>query len=534
MSVLTITNLHASVEGKEILKGVNLKINEGETVALLGPNGHGKSTLFNVIMGHPKYQVTEGSIYFDDQDVLALSTDERSKLGLFLGMQLPSEIPGVINSDFLKAAVNARREKPISTYNFYKLLDQATKELKMPFDLATRSLNEGFSGGEKKRNEILQLELLEPKIALLDEIDSGLDVDAMQVVADVIKKEQANGRGFLIISHYARLYDLVKPTRAVVMINGRIVLDGGPEIFKRIDQTGYEFIKTEYGVEIEKEDQDMNKVSIGSCAVKEAIKQMERIRINKENNKLKSGEYIIESFDNLVIETEVNSTIDILLSKVPENSSLKMTISEGSNVTFSILAETVVKSANIDVYVKKDGVMYGYFADFSQDEINLKCVINLEEEGASTYFKLASLAANQDIKNIDVSVKHISAKTYGKVDNYGVCKDEAKMTFLGTSHILKDSIKSKTQQNAKIMVFDEASTAIAKPILKIDENDIEASHAAVVGKINDEHLFYMTSRGISESEAKQLITFGYLKPIISGFKEEAVKEHISSLIEGRM
>lgn len=272
MSILKITNLHASVDGKEILKGVNLTISEGETIALLGPNGHGKSTLFNVIMGHPRYEVTEGSIYFDDKNVLELSVDERSKLGLFLGMQLPVEIPGVINSDFLKAAVNARREKPISTYNFYKLLDKATKELKMPFDLATRSLNEGFSGGEKKRNEILQLELLEPKIALLDEIDSGLDVDAMQVVADVIKKEQENGRGFLIISHYARLYDLVHPTRAVVMINGRIVLDGGPEVFKRIDQTGYEFIKTELGIEIEKENQEMNKVSIGTCAVKDAIK----------------------------------------------------------------------------------------------------------------------------------------------------------------------------------------------------------------------------------------------------------------------
>jgi len=272
MSVLKITNLHASVEGKEILKGVNLTISEGETVALLGPNGHGKSTLLNVIMGHPRYQVTEGSIYFDDIDVLSLSTDERSKLGLFLGMQSPSEIPGVINSDFLKAAVNARREKPISTYNFYKLLDNATKELKMPFDLATRSLNEGFSGGEKKRNEILQLELLQPKIALLDEIDSGLDVDAMQVVADVIRKEQSNGRGFLVISHYARLYDLILPTRAVVMINGRIVVDGGPEVFKRIDQHGYEFIKTELGIEIEKEEPEMNKVSIGSCAVKDAIK----------------------------------------------------------------------------------------------------------------------------------------------------------------------------------------------------------------------------------------------------------------------
>ncbi len=272
MSTLKINNLHASVDGKEILKGVNLTINDGETVALLGPNGHGKSTLLSVIMGHPRYEVTEGTITFDGKDVLAMSVEERSKAGLFLGMQSPCEIPGVINSDFLKAALNARREKPISTYNFYKILDQAAKNLKMPFDLATRSLNEGFSGGEKKRNEILQMEVLKPSMALLDEIDSGLDVDAMQVVAETIRKAQQEGRSFLVISHYARLYDMIHPTRAVAMINGRIVLDGGPEIFKRIDTEGYEFLKTEYGVNIDKEDVEMNKVSIGVCAVKESTK----------------------------------------------------------------------------------------------------------------------------------------------------------------------------------------------------------------------------------------------------------------------
>ena len=273
MSKLIIKNLHAEVDGKKILKGINLTISEGETVALLGPNGHGKSTLLNVIMGHPKYKVTEGSIYLDDQNILELSTDERAKAGLFLGMQSPSEVPGVINSDFLRAAVNARHERPISTYQFYKLLDSAVKEVKMPFDLATRSLNEGFSGGEKKRNEILQMILLQPKIAMLDEIDSGLDVDAIQIVADVIKSEQEKGRGFLVISHYARLFDLITPTRAVVIINGRVAIDGGVENIKRIDTTGYEFIKTELGIEIEKEEQDMNKVSIGSCAVRETIKK---------------------------------------------------------------------------------------------------------------------------------------------------------------------------------------------------------------------------------------------------------------------
>lgn len=272
MSTLVIKNLHAEVDGKEILKGIDLTINEGETVAVLGPNGHGKSTLLNVIMGHPKYIVTKGSIFFDDVDVLSLTTDERAKLGLFLGMQNPSEIPGVINSDFLRAAVNAKSEKPISTYQFYKVLDKATKDLKMPFDLATRSLNEGFSGGEKKRNEMLQLTLLNPKIAMLDEIDSGLDVDAIQIVADVINQEKEKGMGFLVISHYARLFDLIQPTRAVVIVNGKVVIDGDPKYIKRIDQTGYEFIKTELGIEIAKEEKDMNTVSIGSCAVKDAIK----------------------------------------------------------------------------------------------------------------------------------------------------------------------------------------------------------------------------------------------------------------------
>ena len=273
MAKLVIKNLHAEVDGKEILKGINLTINEGETVALLGPNGHGKSTLLNVIMGHPKYKVTEGSIKLDDVDILSLTTDERAKAGLFLGMQLPSEVPGVINSDFLRAAVNARLEKPISTYQFYKLLDSAVKEVKMPFDLATRSLNEGFSGGEKKRNEILQMILLQPKIAMLDEIDSGLDVDAIQIVADVIKSQQQKGMGFLVISHYARLFDLINPTRAIVIINGRVVIDGNPDTIKRIDTTGYEFIKTELGIDIEKEEVEMNKVSIGSCAVRESIKK---------------------------------------------------------------------------------------------------------------------------------------------------------------------------------------------------------------------------------------------------------------------
>ncbi len=270
MSTLKINNLHVSVKGTPILRGLTLEVKEGETIALLGPNGHGKSTLLAAIMGNPSYDVNEGSIELDGQDVLAMSVDERSKAGLFLGMQYPSEIPGLNSADFLKAAMNAHREKPMKLFEFYTKLQNAYKEINIPFEMSKRNLNEGFSGGEKKRNEILQMRLLSPKIAMLDEIDSGLDVDALQIVADSIHKQQEEGTGFLIISHYARLYEMLHPSKAAVLINGRIAVTGGPELIERIDKEGYEWIHRELGIDIEKEtNAPMNQVSIGVCATKE-------------------------------------------------------------------------------------------------------------------------------------------------------------------------------------------------------------------------------------------------------------------------
>lgn len=271
MAKLEIKNLHVNVGDKEILKGVNLTIESGETIALLGPNGHGKSTLLQAIMGSPRYIITEGSITLDGQDVLAMSVDERSKAGIFLGMQYPSEVPGVNNADFLKAAMNVRQEKPMSLFQFYKELNKAYEEMSIPFEMSTRSLNEGFSGGEKKRNEILQMILLNPSIVLLDEIDSGLDVDAMKIVANAIKKEQKQGKGFLVVSHYARLYDLIETNKAAVMINGKIAIEGSKDIVSRIDKEGYEWIKTELGINVEKEEIKPSQISLGSCAAKEIV-----------------------------------------------------------------------------------------------------------------------------------------------------------------------------------------------------------------------------------------------------------------------
>lgn len=273
MKTLLIKNLHVEVENMEILKGINLEIHEGEKVALLGPNGHGKSTLLNAIMGNPRYKVTQGEIYLDGENVLEMDVSTRSKKGLFLCFQNPSEIPGVNSADFLKAAINEHSEKRMSLYQFYKVLDNASKEVKIPFEMFNRSLNDGFSGGEKKRNEILQMLLLNPQIAMLDEIDSGLDVDAINIVSECINKQfKEKNTGFLIISHYARLFELVEPTRSVVIVNGRVAVEGGPEIYKRIDKEGYEWIKDELGIEVQKEEKSMNKVSIGVCATKEIIK----------------------------------------------------------------------------------------------------------------------------------------------------------------------------------------------------------------------------------------------------------------------
>lgn len=266
MAVLEIKDLHVSVEDKEILKGINLTIEENEVHALMGPNGNGKSTLLATIMGHPKYTVTSGSIIYKGQDLLTMSVDERSRAGVFLGMQYPQEIPGVSNSDFLKAAINARREKPISLFEFFKEMEATTKQLQMKPDLAHRFLNEGFSGGEKKRNEILQMKLLKPTLGMLDEIDSGLDVDALKIVADTIADiRKTTTMSLLVVSHYERFYQLVQPTHAHVLVDGVILEEGGIELVTKIDEQGYDWIYEKYQIEKAKEEKKAV-VSLGTCA----------------------------------------------------------------------------------------------------------------------------------------------------------------------------------------------------------------------------------------------------------------------------
>lgn len=248
-AALEIRNLHVSVAGEPILKGVNLIVRQGEIHALMGPNGSGKSTLSNTILGHPAYEVTAGQIIFDGVDILELEPDERSRLGLFLAFQYPVAIPGVTVANFLRNAINARRraqnpeDKGIPIPAFRKLLIEKMDMLKMDHDFAGRYLNDGFSGGEKKRAEILQMAVLEPKIAIMDETDSGLDIDALRIVSEGVNRLYGPHLGILVITHYQRILNYIKPQFVHIMMDGQIVESGGPELALHLEEHGYDWLR---------------------------------------------------------------------------------------------------------------------------------------------------------------------------------------------------------------------------------------------------------------------------------------------------
>jgi Fe-S cluster assembly ATP-binding protein len=248
-SALEIRNIHATVEGKEILKGVNLIVKPGEVHALMGPNGTGKSTLANILMGHPSYQVTEGEILYGGKNIVDLPPDERSRLGLFLAFQYPVAIPGLTVANFLRSAINAHRkaidpdDRGIPIPQFRTLLKQKMDMLEMPHEFAGRYLNEGFSGGEKKRAEILQLATLEPTIAILDETDSGLDIDALRIVSEGVNALSGPDLGVLVITHYQRILKYIKPQFVHIMLDGQIVESGGPALAEHLEEHGYQMIR---------------------------------------------------------------------------------------------------------------------------------------------------------------------------------------------------------------------------------------------------------------------------------------------------
>jgi len=256
MSNLEIKNLHVNIEDKEILKGLDLTIEQGKVHAIMGPNGTGKSTLAYTLMGHPSYEVTEGEVVFKGQNVLELEPDERSRLGIFLAFQYPVAIPGVTVANFLRTAINSRRraenpeDKGMPIPEFRKLLKEKMAMLKVDQTFAGRYLNDGFSGGEKKRAEILQMATLQPEIAILDETDSGLDIDALRIVSEGVNTLLNNNLGVLVITHYQRLLNYIKPDYVHVMLGGKIVESGGPDLALHLEEKGYDWVREKYETEV--------------------------------------------------------------------------------------------------------------------------------------------------------------------------------------------------------------------------------------------------------------------------------------------
>jgi Fe-S cluster assembly ATP-binding protein len=247
MSSLVIKDLHATVAGQEILRGLTLEVEKGKVHAIMGPNGSGKSTLSKVIAGHPDYEVTSGDVLLDGESILGLEADERARKGLFLAFQYPMEIPGVTNANFLRAALQARlpEGEELEATDYYARLYEKMDQLEIPRNFTSRSVNEGFSGGEKKRNEILQMAMLEPSYAVLDETDSGLDIDALKVVSDGVNRLRGPNLGVLLITHYQRLLNYIRPDVVHVLVKGRIVRTGGPELALELEERGYDFIRDE-------------------------------------------------------------------------------------------------------------------------------------------------------------------------------------------------------------------------------------------------------------------------------------------------
>ena len=247
--MLEVRNLHATIADKEILKGIDLTVKDGEIHAIMGPNGSGKSTLSAVLTGNPLYTVTDGSAIFNGKDLLELGADERANEGIFLSFQYPVEIPGVSMTNFMKAAINAKRKyqglEPLKAADFMKLMREKRDLVGLDSKLSHRSVNEGFSGGEKKRNEIFQMAMLQPKLSILDETDSGLDVDAMRIVAEGVNKMHTAETSTIVITHYDRLLDMIKPSVVHILYKGRIVKTGGPELAREIEKRGYDWIKAE-------------------------------------------------------------------------------------------------------------------------------------------------------------------------------------------------------------------------------------------------------------------------------------------------
>ena len=660
MSVLEIKDLHVEIEGKEILKGVNLTLKTGEIAAIMGPNGTGKSTLSAAIMGNPNYEVTKGEVLFDDVNILELEVDERARMGLFLAMQYPSEIPGITNAEFLRAAMNAGKEddEKISVREFITKLDEKMELLNMKEEMAERYLNEGFSGGEKKRNEILQLLMLEPTFALLDEIDSGLDIDALKVVSKGVNAMRGEGFGAMIITHYQRLLNYITPDVVHVMMEGRVVLSGGPELAARLEREGYAKLAKENiklfsemhaepswladlrqkafdkieslelpviervkfhrwnlgdGTITESEpsanvpdftalDNHLKLVQVGTQTVfeqtpvelaeqgvvftdfhsaleeiPELIKEFFMSSVKYDDDKLaayhtayfNSGA-VLYIPDNVEIKEPIegifyqdsdsdvpfNKHIMIIAGKNSKISYLERLESRGegsakatANITVEVIARSgaQVKFAAIDrlgenvtAYISRRGKLGNDASiDWAIGVMNEGNVVadfdsDLIGNGSHADLKVVALSSGRQVQGIDTRVTNYGCNSIGNILQHGVILEKATLTFNGIGHIIKGAKGADAQQESRVLMLSDQARSDANPILLIDENDVTAGHAASIGQVDPEDMYYLMSRGLDKATAERLVVRGFLGSVIVEIPVKEVRDEMIATIEEKL
>jgi len=650
MSVLEIKDLHVEIEGKKILKGVNLTLKTGEVAAIMGPNGTGKSTLSAAIMGNPNYEVTQGEVLFDGVNILELEVDERARMGLFLAMQYPSEIPGITNAEFLRAAMNAGKEdeEKISVRDFIMKLDEKMELLNMKEEMAERYLNEGFSGGEKKRNEILQLLMLEPTFALLDEIDSGLDIDALKVVSKGVNAMRGEGFGAMIITHYQRLLNYITPDVVHVMMDGKVVLSGGPELAVRLEKEGYAKLAEELGFTYTEEawlfqlrqqafdkidqlelpriervkfhrwnlgdgrisesepltsvpdftalDDNLKLVQLGTHTVLEQLPAdlaaqgvvftdfhtaLEEIPELVEKHFMSAVKYdedklaayhtayfnsgaVLYVPDNVEIDQPIegifyqdsesdvpfNKHILIIAGKHSKVNYLERleTYGEGSvpvtaNITVEVIAQAGAQikfsaidrlGENVTAYISRRGKLDNdAMIDWAIGVMNEGNVVadfdsDLYGKGSHADMKVVALSSGKQVQGIDTRVTNYGCNSIGNILQHGVILEKGTLTFNGIGHIIKGAKGADAQQESRVLMLSDQARSDANPILLIDENDVTAGHAASIGQVDPEDMYYLMSRGLDKATAERLVVRGFLGSVIV---EIPVKEVRDEMIE---
>ena len=521
--MLSVKNLHASVDDKEILRGIDLDVKAGEVHAIMGPNGSGKSTLASVLAGNEKFTVTAGSVTFQGHDLLAMSIEDRARLGLFLGFQYPVEIPGVSMANFMKMAVQEQRkyrgEEPLTASQFLRLMKEKSAVVELDPKLMSRSVNEGFSGGEKKKNEIFQMAVLAPKLAILDETDSGLDIDALRIVATGVTKLRTSENATVVITHYQRLLDYIVPDYVHVLYKGRIIHSGDKSLALKLEKGGLRlaYQRLQGGV--------MERLDwIGGEGFEALRGQRAALVDGPVYTLLDPTEYAV------AVGKGDRARLVIVHTK-PESAILSIDV--GENAKLSVV-EMFIDEAFVECSIRQQG---GSLCEVTMAELtsaNVSYRIDLDGAFARSELDGLFLAADKEHCEVGVRVSHNVPDCSSRSLVKGVAGGEATGAFQGLVYVAPGAQRTDAQQTSRNVELSTGARIVAKPQLEIYADDVKCTHGATVGQMDDEAILYMRQRGLSEQQARRLQMEGFVAAIAAHCAVEPLCEELYRRIVAKL